>query len=52
MTGVLHDILSIDQHKLELQQVGLEIDEMFGDYDRSPYNDQESEYLILTIKKI
>lgn len=50
-TGVIHDIVSLKQHRKELRQAGLEIQDLYGDFDRTPYDRSESEYLIISARK-
>ncbi len=48
-TGATHDILSVEQHQEEFHQAGLEIQEIFGDFDRNAYN-KDSLYLIINLQ--
>lgn len=42
-----HDLSSAPVYQQELRQAGLFLSDVYGDYDRSPYDPEDSPYLIL-----
>jgi SAM-dependent methyltransferase len=45
-----HDLSGPAVYRQELQEAGLNVTDVYGDYDRSPFDSQESPYLILVAR--